>query len=64
MRSRMVKMAPNAKLGSLDDACARYGFGRNKMRQIAENAGAVVKIGRCVRLNFAVLDKYFDEITG
>ena len=64
MRSRMVKMAPNAKLGILDDACARYGFGRSKMRQIAEDAGAIVKIGRCVRLNFSILDKYFDEFAG
>ena len=31
------------------------------MRAIAEDAGAIIKIGKSVRVNFTILDKYMDE---
>ena len=38
-------MGIEVKTGRVDQACARYGVGRNTMRQIASQAGAVVRIG-------------------
>ena len=52
------------KSGTLEQAGMRYGFGRNSMRKIAEDAGAVIKIGKSVRINFTILDKYMDAISG
>ena len=51
------------KMGRLEDACARYSFGRSTMRKIAEDAGAVVRIGRCYRVNFDKVDAYLDAVT-
>lgn len=51
------------KLSDLDQACTRYGIGRNTMRNVAEEAGAVVRIGRLWRVNLPVMDAYFDNIT-
>ncbi len=50
------------KTGRLEDACARYNFGRATMRKIAEDAGAVVRVGRCYRVNFTKVDEYLDAI--
>lgn len=52
------------KTGTLEQAGMRYGFGRNSMRKIAEDAGAVIKIGKCVRVNFTKLDQYMDALSG
>lgn len=52
------------KVGILEQAGMRYGFGRNSMRKIAEDAGAVIKIGKSVRINFTILDKYMDALSG
>lgn len=52
------------KSGTLEQAGIRYGFGRNSMRKIAGDAGAVIKIGKSVRVNFTILDKYMDSLSG
>ena len=52
------------KTGTLEQAGMRYGFGRNRMRSIAEEAGAVIKIGKSVRINFTILDRYMDAVSG
>lgn len=52
------------KTGTLEQAGLRYGFGRNRMRTIAEDAGAIIKIGKSVRVNFTILDKYMDSLSG
>lgn len=52
------------KSGTLEQAGLRYGFGRNSMRKVAEEAGAIIKIGKCVRVNFTILDKYMDALSG
>ena len=43
---RLENNTSEAKTGALECAGARYGFGRNKMRAIAEDAGAIIKIGK------------------
>ena len=52
------------KAGTLEQAGMRYGFGRNSMRKIAEDAGAIIKIGKSVRVNFTSMDKYLDALSG
>ena len=52
------------KVGTLEQAGFRYGFGRNTMRKIAEQAGAIIKIGRSVRVNYTIMDKYMDAMSG
>lgn len=53
-----------ARTGTLEAAAARYGLGRNSLREVAKQAGAVVKIGRRVIINYAILDSYLDSISG
>ena len=52
------------KAGTLEQAGIRYGFGRNTMRKVAEEAGAIIKIGRSVRVNYTIMDKYIDALSG
>ena len=52
------------KNGRIEQACARYGVGRNTMRQIAEQAGAVIRIGRNYLIDFHRVDKYLDALAG
>jgi hypothetical protein len=54
----------NVKLGSVEQACQRYALGRNRMRDIATEAQAVVRIGRRWLVNFSVMDDYFDALSG
>lgn len=52
------------KSGTLEQAGMRYGFGRNRIRDIAAEAGAIIKIGKSVRVNFTILDHYIDSLSG
>lgn len=52
------------KLADIEQACARYGIGRNTMREIAEQAHAIVRVKRLWKVNLPVMDAYFDSITG
>ena len=51
------------KLADVDQACARYGVGRHTMREIAEEAHAIVRVKRLWKVNLPVMDAYFDKIT-
>lgn len=64
MRKRLETGECETKTGTLELAGGRYGFGRNKMRKIAEEAGAIVKIGKSIRINFTILDLYMDAMAG
>lgn len=66
MRNRLTRseLGIDAKTGRIEQACARYGVGRNTMRQIAEQAGAVVRIGRNYLINFQKVDAYMDSLSG
>lgn len=52
------------KTGRIEQACARYGVGRNIMRSIAKEADAEVKIGKCYLINFSKVDDYMDSLSG
>ena len=64
MRALAKKQDIEQKTGTLEQAGMRYGFGRNSMRKIAEDAGAIIKIGKSVRVNFTIVDKYMDALSG
>ena len=48
--------------GKIEEACARYGFGKNTMRRVAEDAHAVIRVGRCYQVNFEKVDAYLNAI--
>lgn len=64
MRALSKNKDVEQKSGTLEQAGMRYGFGRNSMRKIAGDAGAIIKIGKCVRVNFTILDRYIDSLSG
>lgn len=51
------------KSGGIPDACARYGIGKASMRQIAEDAGAIIRVGRRLLVNYTKVDEYMDSIS-
>ncbi len=57
------KFEPELKTGRIEQACARYGLGKNSMRTVAEEAKAVVRIGKCYLINFSKVDKYMDNMS-
>lgn len=50
------------KTGRIEQACARYGLGKNTMRKVAGEAGAEIKIGKCYLINFSKVDAYMDSL--
>lgn len=66
MNRRIVKPATDekeTKTGGLPEACARYGLGKASMRKVAEDAGAVIRIGKRYLVNFSRVDLYMDSIS-
>ena len=49
------------KTGTVAQAKVRYNIGRDSVVQIAEAAGAIVRIGRKVLINFTKMDQYIDD---
>ncbi|MDE7323089.1 MAG: hypothetical protein K2N73_10270 [Lachnospiraceae bacterium] len=64
MQQRLIRTEPGIeqKTGRIDQACQRYGVGRNTMRKIAEDANAVIRIGRNYLIDFPKVDKYMDDL--
>lgn len=61
--NKLKTMEPSIHSGKLEQACHRYGLGKNTMRQVADDAGAVIKIGKCLLINFPKVDKYLDSLS-
>lgn len=66
MKNRLVRaeLGIEVKTGRIEQVCQRYGVGRNTMRQIAEDANAVIRIGRNYLIDFPKVDKYMDALSG
>ena len=64
MRATMIKndVKPEVKLVDLDGLKTVLSCGRSTAIQIAENAGASVKIGRRRLYNLAKIQKFLDDI--
>ena len=41
----------------------RWPMGRKKLQHLAEDAGAIIRIGRLLYINVTIMDRYFDDIT-
>ncbi len=54
---------PEPRTGRIKQACIRYGLGKNNMRKVAEDANAVIRIGKCYLINFSKVDAYMDSIS-
>lgn len=52
------------RTGRIQEAMARYCLGRDKMRSVAKEAGAVIKLGGVCLYDFEKLDNYFKTIGG
>lgn len=66
MNRRMIKPTEGNEIrtGGLPEACTRYGLGKASMRRVAEDAGAVIRIGKRYLINFKRVDLYMDSISG
>lgn len=62
MREKNLNSA-DAKTGGIEEACARYGLGKQSMRRVAEDAGAVIRIGKRYLINFTRVDRYMDALS-
>ena len=60
---KIERYEPEAKTGKIEQACLRYGLGKNTMRKVAEEAAAVIRIGKCYLVNYSKVDKYMDSIS-
>lgn len=60
---KMERSEPEVRTGKLDQACMRYGLGKNTMRKVAEEAEAVIRVGKCYLVNFSKVDAYMDSIS-
>lgn len=63
VRKKNITDLTEARTGGVEEACARYGLGKGSIRKIAEEAGAVIRIGKRYLINFAILDQYMDSIS-
>lgn len=61
--NKQERITPEIKTGRLDQACIRYSIGQNTMRQVAEDAGAVIRIGKRYLINFTKVDAYMDGLS-
>lgn len=57
------KCEPEMRTGKIEQACMRYGLGRNTMRKVADDAQAVIRIGKLYLINFSKVDAYMDSIS-
>ena len=64
VKEMMKREVPQVKTIKIEPACMRYGVGRNTMRKIAEDAGAVVRIGKSYLINVSKVDRYMDSLSG
>lgn len=61
---KIERLEPEARTGRIEQACLRYGVGKNTMRQIASDAGAVIRIGKNYLVNYEKVDNYMNLISG
>ena len=61
---KIERMEPEARTGRIEQACLRYGLGKNTMRTVAEDAQAVIRIGKSYLINYSKVDAYMDSMSG
>lgn len=61
---KIERLEPEARSGRIEQACLRYGVGKNTMRKIAEESGAIIRFGKSYLVNYAKVDAYMDAMSG
>ena len=62
-RKRPEDSGDFVKTTRIPEACARYGLGEGTMRKVAEDANAIIRIGRVMLVNCSKIDKYMDGLS-
>lgn len=62
-RIRNLSAGKTVKTGGVDEACIRYSLGKASMRKVAEDANAVIRIGKRYLINYSKVDLYLDSIS-
>jgi hypothetical protein len=62
--NRRTKQNVSAVTGNIEEACMRYSLGRSLMRETAEKAGAIIKVGRIMLIHYGKVDKYLESLAG
>lgn len=52
---------PKGRDCRVTEACSQTNWSRNTLMRIAEEANAIIRVGRTVRIDMPVLYKYIDE---
>ena len=63
MANNKVVDYSEVRTGSWRKAMIRYSLGRDKVRQVGEEAGAVFKLGGRVLFDFAKMDEFMSQQT-
>lgn len=62
--SNKIKVSLNEVVNlTEEEAQARYSIGKQRLKAIADEAGAIIRIGRKYLYSRRVLDEYFDSLT-
>ena len=64
MRKAQIIENANSKFLRVPAASARYGLGKGLLKDTAEKAGAVVRIGRTYLVSVDIMDNYMMTMTG
>ena len=62
MNKPTERSTPEIKTGRISQAMARYSLGRDTVRNLARDAGAVVKVGKVCLYDFEKMDAYIDDL--
>lgn len=63
MNLKIYKAEENCNYLSIKEACSRANVGASTMRRIAEEAHAVIKIGRLYRINWQKIEAYLENLS-
>lgn len=64
MNKRTELSNPVLRTGRIKDAMARYSLGRETIRNVAKEAGAIIRVGKVCLYDFERLDRYFASLAG
>lgn len=64
LRNKENNESKEIRTGRINEACARYSVGANTMRKYADEAGAVIRLGKCYLIDFNIMDAFMSSKAG
>ena len=64
MRKAKERINPEVRTGRIQEAQKRYSLGRDTVRSVAKECGAVIKIGKICLYDFQRMDEYLSALAG